>query len=274
MEIDWDKWKARASSFGRFLLDYLELLFAGVLGVVAGVLGLAGDLHGDHLTEATVALIGVLAFAVIRERFQRHQLGERIDKSVGLLDATKPWQVLYEDLKWDLESRTEATATMQKELLIAQDEVFAIYEYQYTAPGADLIRQYQGGMKGGPLQDLPMIHENFPGPDGRFYRLISLERICRAGEIMRIESLRRLQGRFPGTRENVSKEVAMQTTRLSIEVVWPPNLKPRAVWIQRTDQPDQMINLSRLKRSGNRWRYKEDFPTPQPGERIALVWDW
>lgn len=263
---------------GSVLVEYVELVVAGIAGVVVGVLGEAGDIHGDHLTEATLVILGVLAFGVVKERYQRHRLTETVNAGVSLIAATKPWQVLYEDMKWDLETShgARATATAVKELLFTRDEVLSIYEYQYDSPGRDADRTYRGGIKSGPLQDLPMMREGFPGTDGKFYRLISLERVCRVGEIMRIESERKLEDRFPGPRENVSKEIAFPTTRLSLEVVWPPGTKPTAVWIERTGQPQRMVNPSRprLTRHGRRWFYKEDFAIPKPGERIALWWDW
>jgi hypothetical protein len=270
----WDAIGNWLKGTGRYLLEYIELVVAALAGVVVGILGELGAIHGDHLTEATLVVLGVLAFGVIKERFERRRLAEQIDRSVALVAATKPWQVLYEHMLWDLESQDQATATVEKEMLITQDEVMSVYEYQYNAPGRDAVREYRGGVQGRPLQDLPIIRKDFAGLNGRFYRLISLERVCRVGEIMRIESVRKLEGRFPGPQENVSKEVAAPTTRLSIEVVWPAGRKPRGVWIEQTGQPQRMIHLSRLSRRGGRWKYKEEFATPNPGERIALRWDW
>ncbi len=128
--------KGWLKSTGRFLVDYLELLFAGVLGVLAGILGLVGAIHGDHLTEVTVGLLGVLAFGVVRERVQRHRLGKRIDLSVALATAAHPWQVLNEELTWDLEKSdgSLATASLRNELLITQDQVLAYFEYAYAGP--------------------------------------------------------------------------------------------------------------------------------------------
>lgn len=104
--------------------------------------------------------------------------------------------------------------------------------------------------------------------------MISLERVCRLGEIMCLQAERKLENSFLERREYVGKELVTPTTRLVLRVIWPAGIKPTAVWIGQTDQPDRIVQMWRLKRHAGRWTYEEEFNTPNPGQRIAIWWDW
>jgi hypothetical protein len=268
-----DKLKA----VGQVLLDYFELVLAGALAAVVSVLALMDEIGSKELVQATVALLVALAIAIIRERRERRAMSERVEAAVRLASADKPWQVLDEKLVWDLSDPDGkyATASTQKELQFMQDEVLSVYEYQYKPQGTVVSHTCRGGPRGEPKTELPIIQTDFPGPDSKVYRLISLQRVWRRGEIMEFESERVLADHFLDTHERVSKEVSVPTARVSMRVEWPPGRRPGAVWVERTGKPLRNVPLSNLRRMGrDRCCYEEILQAPTIGERISLKWDW
>jgi hypothetical protein len=267
----------RLKLLGRVLLDYCELVLAGALAAVVTVLALLDEISTKTLIQATVLLLVAIAIAIIRERLERKAMSDRVEAAVRLASADKPWQVLDETLVWDLADATGAlaTATTKKELQFMQDEVLSVYEYQYAPQGVVRSHSCKGGGKGEPMVKLPIIQTDFPGPDARVYRLISLQRVWRRGEIMIFESERVLEDHFRDRAERVSKEVGVPTARVSMRVVFPPGRRPTGLWIERTDRPPRNIALRHLRRAGgNRTSYEEVLQDTKVGERITLRWDW
>ncbi|HEY4812380.1 MAG TPA: hypothetical protein VIH71_15110 [Solirubrobacteraceae bacterium] len=259
-----------------FFFKYLELLLALALAIVVSYLSLTGEIDTKGLTLASAGLLVAIAIALVRERSGRESLVAHIERASELARSDKGWQVLDERLVWDLSGPegSYAKATAEKELLFTQDEVFSIYEYQYKSPGVVLTHVCEGGVRGQPMADLPIIQKDFPGPEGRVYRLISLQRIWRRGEIMAFRSVRELKDHFCEVTEDVTKEVSVQTASVSMRIVWPPGSKPKALWLERSNGQPVHIPLARLKHANGRWSYNELVENPRLGEKIILRWDW
>jgi hypothetical protein len=265
----------KARDIGRLLLDYAELLLATALVIVLTALDVLGEITSADLTRASILLLAALAIAVIRERAERRAMTERIENKLTLAVADKPWQVLDEKLMWDLsQSNGYAKAIAEKELQFMQDEVFSVYEFQFSPPGKLLSHVCEGGERGVPMEELRIVPDGFHGPDGRIYRLISLERVWHRGEIMAFRSERHLQDYFSKSREDVSKDVTVPTTRVSMRVKWPADRKPTAVWLERSGRGRSHIKLRRRRRSGDPWSHTEVITDPKVGERIMLRWTW
>jgi hypothetical protein len=272
-----DKLKAAGRGLGQVLVDYFELVLAGILAIVVSALALADEIGQKGLVQATIALLVALAIAIIRERRERKAMGDRVEAALTLASADKPWQVLDEHLVWDLTEvdGSRAKATTEKTLQFMQDEVLSVYEYQFKPQGTVLSHKCRGGGRGEPKVDLPIIQTDFPGPDSRVYRIISLQRVWHRGEIMLFESERVLADSFLAVKERVSKEVSVPTARVSMRIVWPPGKRPTALWIERSGKPPKNIPLRNLRRAGrDRHCYEEVLQDPTMGERISLTWDW
>ena len=268
--------KSAGRTAGRYLLDYLELVLAAVLAIVVSFLALKDEISTKGLIQATVLLLVALAISVIRERAERRALGAHIENTLLLVAADKPWQVLDEQLVWDLSAPdgSYAKAFAKRELQFMQDEVLSVYEYQNRPPGKVLSHVCHGGQRGGPMINLPIIQKDFPGPAGRVYRLISLQRVWGKGEIMAFESERELENHFLGSSELVAKEIPVPTARVSMRVIWPLDRKPKALWVERSGRAPVNISLGRLKDSEGRWSYEEVVEDPKLGEKIIVRWDW
>jgi len=260
---------------GAFLLAYAELVIALIVVVGISALAALNDVNDERLTQAAIALLAALAIAFMRDRADRKSLSERIDSKVAALAVSGgPWQVLDEHLIWDIDRTGDAMAVAKKTFQFMQPEVFCVYEYEYKPSGKVKSHTCWGAVEDEPMIPLPIIHRQFPGRDGRAYRLISLERVWRQGEIMNFQSFRELERYFPDARETVSKDVSGPTSKLVMCLKWPLDRKPTAIWLERTDRVPVSVDLSHVKSSGGRWVYKTEISGPNQGERVIIGWDW
>jgi hypothetical protein len=259
-----------------YFWKYLELALALALAIVLSYFSIAGEISTKGLTLGAVGLLIAIAIALVRERKERESLLAQIKSPIEVPGDHNSWQVLDERNVWDLGGPhgCYAKATAEKELQFMQNEVFSIYEYQYGSPGKVLSHVCAGGPKGAPMVDLRIIQDDFPGPDRRIYRIISLQRIWRRGEIMVFKSERELENFFPANTEDVTKEVSVPTARVSMKIVWPPGEKPTDLSLERSKRSPVYIRPEAMKCDNGRWIYEEVITDPHVGEKIILKWTW
>ena len=255
---------------GRFALDYLDLLIAAAMAVAFTALGALNHLKGDALTQAAIGLLGVLGFVIFRERVERRKAVEGIDRAVESIGAAKPWQVLQEDLTWDIRSPESATCVSERDVRFLGAEVFTIYEFERGTTGRVTQRICKGAARGDALRPLHIL-QSFVGPDGLLYQLISLEEVRRRGDRMDLRYERQLTGSFLGDRENVSKEVQFETDRLVMRIGWPATKPPATVRLERTNRPSETVDTKSRK---GRVTLEKTIDNPRIGEVINISWTW
>lgn len=262
----------KAKKLAQTAVDYADLLLAAVLALVFSVLSALGTISGDSIVQANLALLGVLAVVLFRERWVRVDAQERADRSVSALASDRPWQVLEEELHWDITDRLLATATATREIRFTQPESVSVYEFQSTPPGGNLLMHKCEGRrrKTDTPRNLPILGK-ITGELGRSYTLISLERIYTLGDHLHWTSVRKLQGYFPGKTENVSKNIMMPTDHLTMRVVWPPDCAPHEVRLERTGEQPRVLD-TRIK--GGRAVVVATISDARLGETISIAWDW
>ena len=255
---------------GRFAVDYVDLLIALGLAIAFTYLGFVNKLKDDALTQATVGLLGVLALVIFRERWERHKSVESIDRAVAAVGSDKTWQVLDEELTWDIQSPELAISTCDRDLRFLAPEVISIYEFQTNPAGTVANYSCKGGRRGDPMRDLTMLPP-VASADGRTYRLISLEGVWRRGERMKFRSTRELQGTFLQNQENVSKLVQIPTDRIVFRILWPEGKPPAMVRLERDGRESELLK-PRIREK--RTQLEKSIENPQLGERINVWWTW
>jgi hypothetical protein len=267
-----------ALAVARHIADYFDLLVAAVLAIVFSYLGIHDTLKGDELAQATIALLGVLAIVIFRERWERRAAVDGIQQALTVVDESYPWRVLDEEAVWDIQSTdgSRALATLRRDMMLTLSESFVIYEFRYHQPNGGTVADHRcfGKTKDGAEQSLPIIQDDFEGKENRIYRLISLRRPWKRGEVLSFRSERDLVNYFPGDRETVSKEVAVPTARVRLSVMWPASRKPKALWLERSATGPKPVNLLEIRKKDGRPTYRTTINDPQLGERIIIRWDW
>jgi hypothetical protein len=292
---------------GRFMLGYVDVLAAIIFALIAIYLSARGDLHGDVLTEANIALIIAVTLVIFRDRWERQETitqlqrsirqerkdavlkiqgavcTERtkavagIERAISALNGSKAWRILEEHVSWDLfeHDGSRAKAIARKVFMFNQDEVLCVYEYQLPPVGkAEVTKHLCFGGEHEPLDALPIIQTNFSGPAGRMYRLISLRRVWRREEIMHFRSERDLKDHFLENSEHVSKEISSPTASITIEVKWPLDRAPRGLSLERTDRPRESIDTNTLALVDGRQVFNKTIPDPVLGECLCVSWTW
>jgi len=267
-----------AAKLGRFLVDYADVVIAAGLALYVSYAGLRNQLEGDELAQATVAVLGVLALVILRERRQRSGAVERVERMLTTATSEKSWRVLNADMSWELleTDGTRAVARAAKEIRIEHDEVFSIYEWQSRPVGEVAQLSYEGrASEERQFREFPIIYRNLPGPEGRTYNVISLEGMRRRGQRMTYCSERLLEDSFTEARENVSVRIEIPTDHITLTVVWPKDRKPHQLEVERSGRVAEVIDLGRLKRAGQgRTKHVERISSPRLGETIVISWQW
>ena len=262
----------------RLAVDYVDLIIAALLALYVSYGGIRETLKGDELTQATVALLGVLAIVIFRERWERTKAVEGVERALNVATAVKPWRVLNAKMTWELVAQdgSLAIATTEKDLRIEQDEVFAIHEW-HSRPIGEVTRHEFFGRPAGEatFRPLRMMLEDLPGPGGRTYRIISLEGLWRRGQRLTYRSERDLKDFFKEPRESIAVVIEVPTDEITITVIWPKEKKPYAVELERSGRVAEPIDASSLKGAGKgRVKHVERISAPKLGEKITISWQW
>ncbi|MBV9949658.1 MAG: hypothetical protein JOZ69_22645 [Myxococcales bacterium] len=318
----WAKRWNSTKSLGRFLRQWGDAMLAASAAIVVGFFAAIGSLKGDALTGATVGLLGVISFVLIRERWMRTEgfaeLNDQLTRveedaveakgaadkakasadetrdamtstSAAVVEATRgaqdlirvlageaPYEVLSGVYSWELldtEGR-EAVGRNIKDLRFVADRVFCIRE-QYTPTGHIADHRCWGTVEGRARTELPIMHDEFPGPEGRKYRMISLEGFLNRGQRMQFESERKILDSFMDRRESVSVDIEIPTDRLAIEVIWPVGSGVESVDLERPDRRPAENVFDRVEQlQDGRRRLFVRIEDPSKGEKIYVVWRW
>jgi hypothetical protein len=260
----------RWTRLGHFALDYVDLLLAAILAMLFWLLGAFDQLEGDGLTEAAIALLGVLSIAVFRERWERRKAVEAVNRAVDSVGRPRAWQVLEETLTWNIRSPTSAESVSERDVRFLGPEVFTIQEFERGTSGSVTQRRCQGAARGHPLQPLRVLEPGILGPEGRMHYVICLEGVWRRGDRMTMRYERQLTNSFLAERENVSKEVQRETDRLIIRVAWPRAKPPTEVRLERNGHTE----LLHPRMRDGRATVEQIIDNPPLGEVINIVWTW
>lgn len=256
---------------GRFLVDWIDVLLAASLALLFSYFGIKNTLENDELSQATIALLGVLALVAVKDRWERRKGVASIEEALADFKTDKPWHVLSESVTWDISTATTAIVTDIRDIRFLQSETVSLYEFANTPPGGKIASwTCEGGRIGETARSWPVVH-TFLGPNSRHYYIVSLEDMWERGDCVRWTSLRELEHCFDADTESVSKTILMPTDTIEMHVVWPDTRPPTAVRLRRHGVP---VTELKAKKSSGRIRALAVVRNPRVGEVITLQWDW
>jgi|tagenome__1003787_1003787.scaffolds.fasta_scaffold20973953_2 hypothetical protein len=305
------------SPFFEVLREYGDLVAAGLVVVWAVFKDGQGELEGDTLTRTTAVLLAIFGWTFLRERWTRkkgfEEFKDELDKISGhaegvarkaedieskadasrkaaletqdvvshtldVLAGEKPFQALSTLFAWEIltSDGKKARAKTVRDLRFTANNVYSIYEFSKasgkTKPGSCI-----GTRPGQQPVALPFMHEGFPGPQNKQFRVISLEAFLNRGDRMTIESLRDVDGSFSKSRENVEVEVTSVVDQMTIEIVWPPGYEVLTLEEQRTGsrEASRPIALSVLEDLGDgRRKLLHSVENPVLNDKVFIIWTW
>lgn len=255
--------------------ESLLALFAGSVIFVLGIFDVAGT--GD-LAKATLGVLVVLAFSLMRLRSVRTEFEmrvastesiDRLREAVEAIESATPWRVLNTEIEWAITTRdgSKATCKKKRELEFYQNEVMALNDL--ADPSGGTVKHE---CTPGTVISAPVIRSG-----GEPNVLIALPRAYQRGEKETFEILRELKDKFPATQESVTFKALEDTNRVVLRVVWPHDRKPTKVWVTRMlPSGVENVDLRRLVDEGDTgWSLTLD-PILQPprGDVIDVEWIW
>jgi len=268
--------QVRASKSLRWLALNLDPILAAVLAAVFLVLSALDMLEDDALFQATSGVLVVMAFALYRERSSRERAVRRIERVAKGLGSSSAWEVLHGRFEWDIETPDGSTAraVTKKRLRILANQVYSVFEF-YSPDGRLGPVSYSGAAPQAPDQALPEMHAELPGPQGRSYRVISLEGIFEHGDLFDLKSTREVADSFTKDREFVRVEVEVPTKIVEIAVVWPAGRPLTELRVERTRAAVETVPVGDLEiLAHGRTRYTRSFGDVRVDDEILFVWRW
>jgi hypothetical protein len=263
---------------------YIDVAVAFIGGVVVAALGLLDKLKDDELTQATVAVLSVLALSLLHDRVgrERHRryvaaaidgIAQRIDEG-----GSHAYHQMSSVATWDIEQPDLSTTIREKEIRFLHDDVIAISE-RAQAAGNVVEHRVLGGRPNQPLVELQMATRPVLDDRARPMWVVALDRRWRAGEVMHIRSERKLRDTFlDPIEEYVQISLDHPTDSLRMNVIWPANKAPTELWVSRSEGGtgnSVTIPLGALRRrNGRQALVNHPIPSPQMGETIKLTWRW
>lgn len=222
-------WKERAGTIAKFVLRNLDALFVILLAAVVFVLEVAGSPKRELIDSTILALLGVMALVLLRDRTGRTRVDE-IASYVEDIRSDRPYEVHWDLNTWDIKNGEQATFTKTQGLRFTRNKVCTM---EHWCTGSDgRVERCQAHWR---LRDeeqwerIDSIHD-FGINSGRKY-IFCLDTERSRGDVLEWRVSRELRDRFPNQRESVSLRLQAPTHRPRMQVIWPLDRKPRVVEI-------------------------------------------
>lgn len=258
----------KAKAVWKFVLHNCDALAMVIAVVVVVALEIAGDPDRALIDTTLLALLGVLAVVVLRDRHERTRVDE-IAEFVQDLQSDRPYEVQSEVNRWDLESRDLATFTKTQELVFRRNEVCTLEHWTTGTGTVELCSAEWRLGKNEPWVGATTIHD-FGIRNGRNY-IFSLDMERSKGDALHWRVRRTLRNRFAEQREAVSLRLQAPTYRPRMQVVWPPGHKPQHVELRR-DGASQALHPRR--RSDGRYFVDEQLIADSANSSARIEWNW
>ncbi len=281
-----EKWLKSAAGFAWRNLDALLVIAAAA---VVFVLDLTSSVDQEVVGSATLALLGVTAFVLLRDRRERAPLiefRERVDATLGEFEDLKrlasdalsehPYDVLSQTSEWDIVTRDTALATTTKRVQFTRGNISTMEDW-CSGPGK--LRKWRGRWRF-PDQDetewvdAKGIHKT--EIDGGIKKIFALpHEHARTDQLdWRVE--RHGEGRFPGSSESISvrSEGSRVDHPMTIRVTWPKGVRPRGVALRCGEQGRVALELIQDPGDPERLRAEEVITDLARHGIVALSWTW
>jgi membrane protein implicated in regulation of membrane protease activity len=201
----------------RDLADALVIIIVGATLALLSLLGVIKD--PAKLSAATLAVLGVVAVSVLRDRLSRRHLESTINtindemaelrRAANAVEAGRQYHVLLHDTTWDLAAHDGSLVHVRrmKTLVFDQNDVIAIYDF---ASGE--------GKRKSTYSPGTVVDENLV-VEGQRAHLVSLGRVFSRGDKLDFRLDRTTRDGFLEPREAVSVLTRDITARISTFVV-------------------------------------------------------
>jgi hypothetical protein len=263
-------WRERGKRFGIFCLKNLDALAIVVVCFGVLLLQVLGSPKPDLLDSAILAVLGVLAIALIRDRWGRSNLAA-LEEMARDSVSDRPFEVVWQKNRWDITDRNSVRVKTTEQLRFTRNEVATIAHWS-RGPGEVVSTEAKwrrdkahDWMKADELGEIEVRQG--------LVIIFSFGREHNRGDMVEWTIEREIHGRFPKPNESVGVIAAAHARHPRVmRVIWPPDAGPHDVGIKygehgllRPLKPDQ--------ENGRRF-VEEKLSELGIGEEVDIVWNW
>jgi hypothetical protein len=263
------KGRERAGAAGEFLWENLDaILVIAVAGVVL-VLHILDKVDAEAVGSVTLAMLGVTAFVLIRDRNSRAALDE-LRQLAADAQSELPYDIVWQKNEWDIKDRKQATIRLTQRLRFTRNEVFTL---PHRSSGDGEITRCVA-MWRRPNEDewveARKIDELATGSGNRL--LFSLGEEQSRGDMIDWCVEREAVDRFSAPQESVS-HLAKSDSKFPrrVRIVWPRGQRPHHIEMRLGDHPAQ--RLRSRKRKGRHF-IDETVQALNKGDSFVVAWKW
>jgi hypothetical protein len=279
--------KERAERAARFAVRNLDALFIIALAAVVFVLEIRGNPDREVIDATLLALLGVMAFVLLRDRHDRRRIDEivsfveevrgnrsrvaEIAAFVEDLRSDRPYQVHSDVNSWVIdEGGRRATFTKTQGLVFTRNKVCTMEHWCTGTVGTVKKCRAEWRLRDGEQwEPVDSIHD-FGIDSGRKY-IFCLDTERSRGDGLHWRVSRELHDRFPNQRETVSLRLQTPTHRPRMRVVWPLDREPRVV--EMLHDGASATQLTPLRNEEGRLYVDEQLPSGADS-LVKIEWTW
>lgn len=262
-------WWGKLRALRAFIWENLDALL--VIAVAFGVLvvEIVGEPEPELVDSAVLAVLGVTAIVLLRDRRHRVALDE-VRELAGDAISDRPYEVVWQKNHWDLKDRENTTIKVTERLRFTRNDVATIAHWS-RGDGEDTRNDARWRRS----EDTPWISAkriyDFPVRGGAKVIYCFDEEHSR-GDMLDWCIERDAVGRFPTTHESIALQARTKSDHPRvISITWPPEAPPSHVEIRHGGKPARQIAPA-LK--DGRACVEEKIAGLEIGEEVEVAWTW
>lgn len=262
-------WRGKAKAFRKFIWENLDplLVIVAAFGIV--ILDVAGASNPDLVASAILALLGVMAIALIRDRTEQLDLDDLRQLASDAV-SDRPYEVVWQTNEWELKDRVNTTVRVTEQLRFTRNDVSTIADW---STGDGTVARYSAKWRRtehAPWIPATMIYK-FPIRNGEKV-IYSLDEEHSRGDMLDWCIERDAVGRFPTNHESVSLRARTRADHPRVmRITWPRKDAPSHVEIRCEGKPARTLSTKRKR--GRRY-IEEKIAGLSVGEAVVIGWTW
>jgi hypothetical protein len=279
----------RLRAAARFAWTNLDALLVVIGAAVVFALDLTSTVDPDVVGSATLALLGVIAFVLLRDRRERAPLlefRERVDRTLGDFEDLKQlahdalsehsYEVISQTAEWDITTRDSVVSTVTRRVQFTRGQVSTMEDW-CSGPGK--LEAWHGLWRFPDQGDdewvkAKGIHKTEVG--GGIKKIFALPHEHGRTDQLEWRVERRARGRFPGSSESISVQAFGSTADhpTTIRVTWPKGWRPRAVALRYGGDRRKLLEVLPAPGDPERMRIEEEITDLSRHGVVELSWTW
>lgn len=261
--------RERAGAVGEFFWENADAILVMVVAAVILVLHVLDKVDAETVGSVTLAMLGVTAFVLIRDRKSRTELGE-VRRLAADAQSELPYDILWQKNVWDIKDREQATVRMTQRLRFTRNEIFTL-PHRSSGDG-EITRCVAKWRRPNETEwvEARQIDALETGDGNRL--LFSLGEEQSRGDMIDWCVERDAVGRFSGSQESVG-HLAKTASRFPrrVRIIWPKGQAPHHVEMRLGDHPAQRL---RTREKKGRPYIDETIQALAKGSLFVVSWKW